>query len=107
MNPALRAIQQRRAGELSTHVGELDGKLVIAQSQDCTGIAEWAKVQQNAGLHGSSEMRHAARIPDVIINAYMNETGVTFAELMRDPVHMKRICNDPKNAAFRIWKGAL
>lgn len=107
MNPALQAIQKRRAGELSTSMAERDGKLIIAQSQDCTGIAEYAQRQQKAGEYGSSEMRHAARIPDVILTQYMNETGVTFAELMRDPVHMKRICNDPKNAAFRIWKGQL
>lgn len=107
MNPALRAIQQRRAGELSTHVGELDGKLIIAQSQDCTGIAEWAKEQHRAGEYGSSEMRHAGRIPDVIINAYMNEHGITFREVMSDPVHFQRMCNDPKNDAFRIWKGRI
>jgi hypothetical protein len=105
MNPVLAARQQRRA--LVTTFAEHDGKIFIAQTQDCTPIAERAKALHNAGEHGSSEMRHVATIPDVILEKYMNERGVTYAELMTNPVHMKHICNDPANAMFRIWPGRL
>lgn len=84
-----------------------DGRLIIARSQDCTPIAEDAKARHNAGMFGSSEMKHAARIPNVIIEKYMNDNGVSFAELMANEVHIKRICNNPDNGAFRIWKGQL
>jgi hypothetical protein len=109
MNPALAARMSRRATQraLKTSFAEHDGRLFIAQTQDCTPIAEHAKALQSAGMHGSSEMRHAATIPDVILNKYMNENGVSYAELMRDPVHIKRICNDPDNKMFRIWPGKL
>lgn len=106
MNPALAARLARRGG-LQTSFAEQDGRMVVAQTQDCTAIAEHAKALHNAGAFGSSEMRHAATIPDVVMNKYMNEHGVTYAELMSNPVHFKRICNNPDNAAFRIWKGKL
>lgn len=93
--------------DLRTTFKEQDGKLYIAQSQNCTAIAEDAKRRHNEGHHGSSEMKHAARIPHVIIEKYMNETGVSFMEVMGSSVHIKRIVENPDNAAFRIWKGAL
>lgn len=93
--------------DLATKIVVQDDKMFVGRSQDCTPIAEFAKRQHNAGFHGSSEMRHAAKIPNVIIEQYCNDRQLLYSEVMRDPVHIKRICNDPKNAAFRIWKGAL
>lgn len=92
---------------LDTSFHEQDGRLIIANSQDCTPIAEYAKAQHNAGFHGSSEVKHAARIPLVIVEKYCNDNGVTFTEFMTNRAHMKRIVQDPANAHFRIWKGAL
>lgn len=106
MNPALQAIQHRR-GALTTSFAEHDGKIFIAQTQDCTAIAERTKRLHNDGAHGSADMKHAATIPQVILEKYMNKHRVSYAELMRDPVHIRRICNDPDNAMFRIWKGRL
>jgi hypothetical protein len=107
MNPALAAIQARKTRDLHTSFAEQDGKLVIAQTQDCTPIAERAKALHNAGAFGSSDMKHAATIPDVILNKYMNEHKVSYQELMNNPEHIRRICNDPDNAMFRIWPGKL
>lgn len=109
MNPVLAARLGRRAalGQLQTSFAEHDGRIFIAQTQDCTPIAERAKALHNAGEFGSSEMRHAATIPDVILEKYMNERGVTYAELMSDPKHFRIICNDPDNKMFRVWPGRL
>jgi len=52
-------------------------------------------------------VKHAARIPLVIVEAYCNTNNVSFADVMTDRAHMKRIVEDPANAAFRIWKGRL
>lgn len=93
--------------DVSTTFKEQDGRLFIGRSQDCTPIAEDAKRRHNEGRHGSSEMKHAARIPNVVIEAYCNETGVSFEQFMADPAHIKRVVEDPKNDAFRIWKGKL
>lgn len=97
----------RGAIDLSTTFAEQDGRLFIGRSQDCTPIAEDAKRRHNAGEFGTSEMKHAARIPNVVVEAYCNEQGVSFEQFMADPVHIKRVVQDPKNDAFRIWKGAL
>lgn len=107
MNPVLAARITKKSAEMKTSFAVQDDRIVIAQSQDCTPIAELANTLRQAGAVGSSEMRHAAKIPNVIIEKYMNEHGVTFAEVMNNPIHMRRICNDPANAAFRIWKGVV
>lgn len=93
--------------DLSTTFAEQDGKLFVGRSQDCTPIAEDAKRRHNAGEFGTSEMKHAARIPNVIVEKYCNENGVTFEQFMADPAHIKRVVQHPDNSMFRIWKGAL
>lgn len=105
MNPVLAA--QRKYAGLTTTLKTEDDRLIISATQDCTPIAERAKALHNAGVYGSSEMRHVASLPRVIVEKYMNETGVSFAEVMSDMKHIKRICENPDNGAFRIWKGAL
>lgn len=109
MNPVLAARLGRRTVQnaVRTSFAEADGKLFIGQSQDCTPIAEHAQALHKAGEFGSSDMKHAASIPMVILEKYMNEHGVTYAELMGNPVHMRRICNDPDNRMFRIWPGKI
>lgn len=104
MNPVLTALRKR---DLQTRLKEEDGRLIISATQDCTAIAEHCKALHNEGFHGSSEMRHAAEIPKVIFEKYCNENGVSFQEVMNDPVHIRRICNNPDNAMFRIWPGQI
>lgn len=92
---------------LDTRFEVEDGRLFVGRSQDCTPIAERAKRMHNEGQHGSSEMRLAADIPYVIAEKYCNDNGVTFAEFMSNPVHIKRVVMNPDNAMFRVWKGAI
>jgi hypothetical protein len=105
MNPVSPARAVGRA--MQTRLKEEGGRLIISSSQDCTPIAERAKALHNAGIHGSSEMRHVAEIPKIIFEKYCNENGVSFAEAMSDPVHIKRICNNPDNQMFRVWPGKI
>lgn len=107
MNPVLAARLARRTGALQTSFAEADGKVFIAQTQDCTPIVERAQALHKAGEFGSSDMRHAATIPMVILEKYMNEHRVSYQELMSNPEHFRRICNDPDNSMFRIWPGRL
>jgi len=90
---------------LETRIFTQDDRLVIGRSQDCTPIAEDAVRRHNDGLHGTSDVKHAARIPNVIVEKYCNDHGVTFQDFMADPVHIKRLVQHPDNAMFRIWKG--
>lgn len=108
MNPVLAArMKKREAAEVGTRF-IIDGdQMHTIRTQDCTPIAERARAMQNEGIHGTSEMRLAATIPNVIIEKYMNETGASYAEVIGDPVHMRRIVNDPANAMFRVWPGRI
>jgi hypothetical protein len=92
---------------LGTSYKVQDDRLYVGRSQDCTKIAEYAKALHNEGYHGSSDMKHAASIPLVIIEKYCNEQGVSFEEFMGDETHIKRVVEHPDNEMFRVWKGRL
>jgi hypothetical protein len=77
----------------------------IERIQDCTPIVERATKLRTHGMTGSKDMRHAASFPLVIIEQYMNNTGIGFDEFLREPKHAKAMLNDPALAAFRIWEG--
>ncbi|MDB5541979.1 MAG: hypothetical protein JWQ89_3706 [Devosia sp.] len=84
-----------------------DGKLITGTVQDCTPILEDARARQNAGFVGTSELKHAARLPDVVIERYCNQTGVAYDELWTNPVHFRRMLSDPDLSGFRIWTGRV
>lgn len=90
---------------VQTHMTLQDGALVTGTVQDCTAILEDAKARHNVGFHGSSDMKHAARIPSVVIEKYCNVSGIEFREFIQNPVHMRRMLNDPALKDFRIWPG--
>lgn len=75
--------------------------------QDCTPIVESAKALHNAGMHGSSEMKHAARLPMVIVEKYCNEKKITFQEFMANDEHIRSVVNNPDNSMFRVWPGRI
>ncbi len=93
--------------DLDTKFHFHDGKMTVQRTQDCTPIAEFTKTKHNAGMYGSSEMKHAASIPYVIIEDYCNKYDITFHECMANPVHFRRMLNDPDLKAFRVWPGAV
>lgn len=71
-----------------------------AVMDDCAG-------RRGVGATGSSEMKHVARVPAFIVQRYINDNGITFAEFVRDPKHADRMLSDPSLSAFRIWGGRL
>ena len=93
--------------DLATKFHFHDGKMTVERTQDCDPIAELCKAQQASGQVGSSDMKLAARIPYVMVEAYCNRHNVEFSEVMQNPVHMKRMVNDPDLSAFRVWKGRV
>lgn len=94
-------------GPVQTRMHEEDGKTIFERVQDCTPIAELTKALHNEGHHGSSEMRHAAKIPKVAIEKYCNLHGITFDEWMGNEHHIRAMCNDPDLRDFRIWPGRV
>lgn len=86
---------QHWAGVHEVRVADLQ-----AVADDCAG-------RRGVGATGSSEMKHVARVPGFIVQKYINDNGITFAEFMRDPKHADRMLSDPALQAFRIWEGRL
>jgi len=92
---------------LSTKIITQDDRLIIGRSQDCTAILEDAKRRHLDGAHGTADVKHAARIPNVIVEKYCNDNKITFHEFMGNEVHIKRLVEHPDNSMFRIWPGKL
>jgi hypothetical protein len=92
---------------LNTFVKLQGSDLITGSVQDCVPILEDATARRNEGHHGSNEMRHAARFPEVIVERYCNEQGIEFSEFMRDKVHIRRMLADPALSGFRIWEGRV
>jgi hypothetical protein len=84
-----------------------DGNLITGTVQDCMPIREFAQAKHKAGDFGSSDFKHAAKLPDYAIEAYCNVNGITFQEFMQNPAHIKAMCNDPDLRDFRIWPGRV
>lgn len=84
-----------------------DGDLTTATVQDCTPIMEHTQALNREGHHGSSELRHAASFPFVLVEKYCNDNGITFQEFMNGKEHVKRMLNDPSLSYFRVWPGRV
>lgn len=84
----------------------VDGEnIIIANSEDVSSVLEVTQRRSNDGLHGSSEMRHAASFPKSIVETYLNTAGINLHEFMTNEVHVSRMLADPNLSKFRIWKG--
>ena len=94
-------------GDVKSVVALEDGKLITGTVQDCTPYVERAKKMRAEGGHSSSELKHAASFPFVLVEQYCNTNGITFADWMKDGAHVKRMMADPALAAFRIWEGRV
>lgn len=83
------------------------GKVIERRTQDVEPILEHVKAARAAGMTGSKDMRHAARIPHAVVENYLAQHNLTLAELMSSAgeKHWKAMLNDPDLSGFRIWKG--
>ena len=92
---------------MQTRVVNQGDKVIVQSFQDTTEILDSVKERIDQGNTGSHDMKHAATIPMVIIESYINRTGITFTEFMRDKEHIKALLNDKSLEGFRIWKGKV
>ena len=92
---------------MRTQVHIHNGDATFQSTQDCTPIFEQATRLHNEGAHGSSEMKHAARIPQIMVEEYLKQNNILFSEFCSNQEHIKRMLNDPALAGFRIWKGKI
>ena len=91
------------------HYDEQENKDIIQRVQDCEPIIqEVAEMKQFSDGRGETSMGYyAGRIPAVIVEAYMNEMGVTFNDMITDTTHVHRILNNPDFKKFRVFEGKI
>jgi hypothetical protein len=92
---------------VKTVIDSHNGELTTGTVQDCAPIADRMKAMHNEGLTGSSEMKFAGTIPNVFVEKYCIDNGVSYAEFMQNREHIRRLANDPAMAHFRVYKGRL
>lgn len=87
-----------------------DGQLVdIAEAPmtELQAVADHCKALQNEGLTGDEDVKVLAHVPGIVIEKWLNDHGITFAEFMRSKEVRARMLNDPDLSAFRVWKGRV
>lgn len=84
-----------------------DENITVNRVQDCEPILDLTSSLRSIGDVGSSEMRHCASFPPVIVERYCNLNGITFHEWMNNPVHVERMLADPDLKYFRVWEGRV
>jgi len=89
------------------HHPDQDDKLVVAHTEDFTGLIDLNTAMRNEGMHGTKDMRLVAQIPGILIEQYCQLNNVSWAEFFADPKHIKRMLNDPDLAAFRVAPGKV
>lgn len=89
------------------HFDEAAAEIKIERVQDCAPMLDHAKSLAVADATGSSDVKHAAHLPAVLVEKYLNDHGITFREFVINPEHVKRMLRDPSLSGFRIWKGAI
>jgi hypothetical protein len=75
--------------------------------QDVEPILQQTAEMRSHGFTGSSEMRLAARFPDVVVRNYCNSKGIDMEEFNRDRVHIRNMLKDPALSKFRVWDGKI
>jgi hypothetical protein len=70
-------------------------------------VADTCKALHNEGLTGGPDMKVLAHIPDIVVEKWLNDHGITFAEFMRSKEVRAKMLNDPDLSAFRVWKGRV
>lgn len=93
--------------QMHTRIAHEDGRTVVASTQDCEPLLERAATLRRERAYGSSDLRHVASFPQVLIEKYCNEHGIGFHEFMTDPAHIRRMLGDRDLSGFRIWPGSL
>jgi len=68
--------------------------------QDLDPVLRQAELLRQTHVH-DNEMKLAAVIPIEVVERMMRDGS------WNDPQAIKRWCNDPQNAPFRVWKGQL
>ena len=93
----------------SYHYDDLHDRLTVHEVVDVEPVIEHVKAMREAtdGRGNGALGYYVGTIPVIIIRQYLKEIGVTYAEFLRDPVHIENIMNNPDYSKFRVWQGRI
>jgi len=94
---------------METKFHTVDDNLVIETRQDVAPILEAVKRKKEilADKPVDGLGYFVGTIPEVVVEQYMREFGVTYAEMIGNDVHVQRILNNPDYSKFRVWEGRI
>lgn len=84
------------------HDGDGVRDLLYVDMADLHAVRDHCHDLRAAGQTGPKDMPHLAEFPAAVVEKYINDNGITFAEWMANPVHVRRMLNDPALAGFRV-----
>lgn len=86
------------------------GRTVIVHETSAAAekaIVDAVRARHNAGEFGSKDFRYYGEVTGFMLQAYCDKTGVQWDEAIKNPVHFRRILNDPENSYMRVYKGRI
>lgn len=95
------------SGIITRMIEGADHTYAIQRTADMQPILDRVHDLRVAEAFGSSDMKHAAELHPLMVEQYLQRTGISFHEFCNSQEHIKAIVNDPANAAFRIWQGRV
>lgn len=90
---------------MQTQFSQEGDVVTVASTQDVQPIIDSCKDLR--GLQQGKEMKLAARLPMVIVEAYCHRHNITFEEWTRNKIHVKNMLNDRGLKSFRVWEGRV
>jgi hypothetical protein len=94
-------------GLIKTYVSFDGDDMTQNRVQDVEPILDACAALRSIGAVGSREMKHAAKLPNVLVEDYINIHGITPHEFEVNPEHLRRLLNSSAFASFRIWQGKV
>lgn len=84
-----------------------EDKIIVSSIQDAQPTLDFCSDKRSSGGGSGAELKHAARIPMVVIENYMNRMGISWADFLRNKEHARNLLNDTDLKHFRIWPGRV
>ena len=85
-----------------------EGRVIIQRTQDVTQhVKEAQALREKHGGREDPDAYHVARVPLVVLEAFLKRRGVSLADFTKDPTLVKELVNSPEMKIFRVWQGRM
>jgi hypothetical protein len=78
---------------------------VVRHTEYFPGMLERAQYLHKTKQYGDRELPLLMYVPGILIEAWCQKHGITFATFGRSPELKKRFINDPDLSLWRVWGG--